>query len=115
MIAHVILFGPRADLAEGNQRELLEALTAAAAQIPSVRRFRVGRRAMHGLPGYEQAMPTTYTFAAIVEFDDLDGLTAYLTHPAHRALGEHFTTSAAHALAYDYQMVEASEAAELIR
>lgn len=112
MIAHVILFSPRADLSEADRRDLLDGLAAAAAQIPTVRRFRVGRRVTHGLPGYEQAMPPTYTFSAIVEFDDMDGLKTYLAHPSHIALGEHFTASAASALAYDYEMVEAADASK---
>ena len=113
MIAHVILFRPRPDLADDARRALLAALTDAAGSIPSVRRFRVGRRVTHGLPGYEQMMRDGYDYAAIVEFDDVGGLTAYLTHPAHAAIGQHFTSSAAASLAYDYEMVDASEAATL--
>jgi hypothetical protein len=114
VIAHVILFTPRADLPASTRADLLHGLAAAAAQIPSVRRFRVGRRATHGLPGYEQAMPITYSFAAIVEFDDMGGLKDYLTHPAHLAIGEHFTASASSALAFDYEMFDAADAAQLL-
>ena len=110
MIAHVILFSPRTDLTADARQDLLDGLAAAAAAIPSVRRFRVGRRVMHGLPGYEQAMSEPYTFAAIVEFDDIDGLKAYLAHQAHSTIGEHFTASAARALAYDYEIVDAADA-----
>jgi hypothetical protein len=114
VIAHVILFSPREDLSTGARTDLLNDLAVAAARIPSVRRFRVGRRATHGLPGYEQVMPGTYTFAAIVEFNDMDGLKEYLAHPAHVAIGEHFTTSAASALAFDYEMVDAADASRLL-
>lgn len=114
MIAHVILFSPRPGLSETARRDLLDGLAAAAAQIPSVRRFRIGRRVTHGLPGYEQAMADLYSFSAIVEFDDMEGLKSYLGHPAHIAIGEHFTASAATALAYDFEMVEAAEAPDLI-
>lgn len=113
MIAHIILFQPRADLSSDARRALLESLTAAASGIPAVRRFRVGRRITHGLPGYEQMMRDPYEYAAIIEFDDVDALRAYLAHPAHLAVGEHFTSSAAAALAYDYEMADAADAAAL--
>ena len=80
MIAHVILFTPRAELPDAARQDLLADLATAAATIPSVRRFRVGARVKHGLPGYEQVMATNYAYAAIIEFDDLDGLKAYLAH-----------------------------------
>jgi hypothetical protein len=114
VIAHVVLFRPRADLTDVARRDLLEGLAAAAAEIPSVRRFHAGRRVLHGLPGYEQAMAEAFDYAAIVEFDDREGLVAYLIHPAHLRIGEHFTASAEAALAYDYEMVSASDAARLV-
>jgi hypothetical protein len=33
-----------------------------------------------------------------------------LKHPAHQAIGRHFTASAEHALAYDYEMTDVGEA-----
>lgn len=113
MIVHVILFSPRADLSESHRLELLDGLAAASKGVPSIRRFRVGRRVRHGLPGYEQTMHEDYEFAAIVEFDDVDGLKAYLAHPLHTGIGQHFTSSASSSLAYDYVMVEAGEESEI--
>ena len=106
MIVHVVLFSPKPDLSESDRRALLDALTGAAKGIPSIRRFRVGKRVRHSLPGYEQMMRDDYEFAVIIEFDDLAGLKAYLQHPAHAAVGRHFYTSAAKALAYDYEVSE---------
>ena len=54
-----------------------------------------------------------YEFAAIVEFENVDGLKTYLAHPSHAVIGQHFTTSASKALAYDYAIVDADEAGEL--
>ena len=51
-------------------------------------------------------MGAGFEYSAIVEFEDVAGLKAYLTHPAHAAIGEYFTTAAADALAFDYEMVE---------
>jgi hypothetical protein len=114
MIVHVILFQPRPDLSDDARGELMGALTHATDAIPSVRRFRVGRRVTHGLPGYEQMMRDPYEYAAIAEFDDMDGLKAYLAHPSHTDMGRHFTESAARSLAYDYEMVDARDAASLV-
>jgi hypothetical protein len=106
VIAHVILFRPRADLSADARQGILEGLTAAATAIPSIRGLRVGRRVRHGRPGYEQAMREDFEYAVILEFDDLEGLTGYLSHPQHAALGEHFTQASAAALAYDFEMVD---------
>ena len=113
MIAHVILFQPRPHLTEDERYSLLAALETAAREAPSVRSCRIGRRVKHGLPGYEQVMPE-FDFAAVIEFDDVDGLRAYLQHPAHEAVGKHFSASASAALAYDYEMWNLADAAKLV-
>ena len=114
MIAHVVLFAPKPDLTETNRQAVLEGLVAAASEIPSIRRFRVGRRVRHGLPGYEQAMRTDFEYVVMIEFDDEAGLRSYLQHPSHSAVGRHFTTSSVAALAYDYEIVDPSDAKRLL-
>jgi hypothetical protein len=114
MIAHVILFKPRADLPSSERAALLGSLSRSASEIPGILRFRVGRRIRHGLPGYEGAMRESYEYAAIIEVEDLAALKAYLAHPAHAEFGRHFTDSAAAALAYDYELVDAAEAGSLV-
>jgi hypothetical protein len=104
MVVHVVLFQPRVGLDASTRDALMDDLRAAAREIPSIRGFRVGRRIRHSLPGYEQAMIQSYDYALIAEFDDREGLVAYLQHPAHHAIGRHFTASAERALAYDYAM-----------
>lgn len=106
MIMHVVLFRPRADLTDADRQQLLDDLTAAVAAIPAIRRLRLGRRIVHGLPGYEQAMYEDFEYAALVEFDDVAGLRAYLAHPSHAAVGRHFSASSAAALAYDYELID---------
>ena len=106
MIVHVVLFSPRSDLSLTDRAAVLDSLTKAAREIPSIRRLRVGKRTRHGLPGYEQAMRDDYEYAVFIEFDDVAGLKAYLQHPSHAAAGQHFTASAAKALAYDYETDE---------
>ena len=103
MLAHVVVFRPKAGLSDDDRRGLADALSTAIQEIPSVRRARVGMRITHGRP-YEQLMRTDYTHAAILEFDDLDGLQAYLLHPAHDALAARFFTSFEEGLFYDYEL-----------
>jgi hypothetical protein len=114
MIAHVVLFSPKGDLAPAGRRDLLASLVQASADIPSIRRFRVGRRVKHGVPGYEQLMGDDYEFAAIIEFDGVEGLKAYLAHPSHADIGRHFTASASRSLAYDYTLVDSLDALQLL-
>ncbi|MBI1873495.1 MAG: Dabb family protein [Acidobacteria bacterium] len=105
MIFHVVLFRPRPDLTDTERGAFVDALERAASQIPQVRRFSVGHRVTHGR-GYEAAMPQDFEYAAVVEFDDLAGLKAYLDHPAHAELGDRFSSSLAAGLVYDYEMRE---------
>ena len=109
MIAHIVLFEPKPDLTETDRQQLLDGLRAAAREIPSVRRLRYGRRVRHGLPGYEQMMRDEYSFAALIEFETLEDLRAYLAHPAHALIGRHFMESSVRALAYDYSLLDAAD------
>jgi hypothetical protein len=103
MIAHVVLLQPKPDLTEAQRAEALETIRESAAGIPQIRRFRLGRRVKHGLPGYEQLMAHDFEFALIVEVDDVEALKRYLQAPAHVALAGLFYTATAAALAYDYE------------
>lgn len=103
MVFHIVLFRPRADLTDTARREVIEALRSALAAIPSIRRFSLGRRVKHGA-GYEALMSVSLDYAAVIEFDDLDGLKAYLEHPAHRALGTRFVQSLESSAIFDYEM-----------
>jgi hypothetical protein len=103
VIAHIVLLQPRPDLTEQQRNDALEMLTGSAASVPEIRRFQIGRRVKHGLPGYEQLMPHDFEFALIVEFDDVDALKRYLQAPAHEAMGNLFYSATTAALAYDFQ------------
>ena len=103
MIAHVVLFQPRADLPAAARDELDRALRHAIDAIPSIRRVTLGRRIRSG-GAYEAVMTVDYGFLAIFEFDDDRGLREYLEHPAHHALGRLFYTTSAAALAYDFAL-----------
>jgi hypothetical protein len=105
MITHVVLFRPRPGLTAHERAELVAILRHAIQSIPSIRGARVGRRVTHGRP-YEQAMPVDYEFAALLEFDDLAGLKAYLEHPAHERLATRFFNTVDETLVYDFELAE---------
>ena len=105
VITHVVLLRPRADLPATERAGLAEALRVAIETIPSIRRARIGRRVRFGR-GYEELMRTDYEFVALLDFDDLDGLKAYLDHPAHEALAARFFQVLDDALMYDYDVEE---------
>ncbi|MEX2272273.1 MAG: Dabb family protein [Vicinamibacterales bacterium] len=102
MIAHVILFRPKADLAAGEREAFFDAMRAAHRQIPQIRRFVVGSRIVKGRP-YD-ALARDFPFFALLEFDSAADLDAYLTHPAHAELGDRFYRTSEAAEAYDFAL-----------
>ena len=103
MFSHIILMKPRADLSPAERAALIDAFERAVRDIPTVRAVRVGRRVVHGA-GYEQLARDAADYLAVVDFDDLAGLQAYLRHPAHEALGARFNQSLQSALVYDFEV-----------
>jgi hypothetical protein len=93
---------PRADLSPIERAALIDAFERVVRDIPSVRAVRVGRRVVHGA-GYEQLAADTADYLAVIDFDDLAGLQAYLRHPAHEELGVRFNQSLQSALVYDFE------------
>ena len=103
MVSHVVLMKPRADLTAAERDALLAAFERAIREIPTVRGVRVGRRVIHGA-GYEARVPDAADYFVVLDFDDLDGLQAYLRHPAHEELGARFNQSLSSALIYDFEV-----------
>ncbi len=101
MVLHVVLFRPRKDATDADRQAMLAALETAAKEIPEVRTFYVGSRIAHGAR-YEPLMTEDFPFAAIVGFDGMEGLKAYLAHPKHERLGELFYRLQEAALVFDY-------------
>ena len=114
MITHLVMFRPGASVAGESRRAILESVRKMVSGSPTIRRCSVGRRIRHGLAGYEQAMREDYEYALLLEFDDVEGLTAYLTSAAHTAVGKLFTSAASASLAYDYEVTDLGEADRLL-
>jgi hypothetical protein len=102
MISHLVLMKPRPDLTADERQAFMDAFERALTEIPGVRGVRVGDRVLHGA-GYEQSAPAM-EYIAVIDFDDLEDLQAYLRHPAHEQLGACFRQSLSAALVYDFQV-----------
>ena len=114
MVTHLVLLKPRPDLSPGDRERLVAAFERALAEIPTVRNVHVGERVTHGA-AYEARMPDTADFLVMIDFDDADGLAAYLRHPAHETLGTCFSELLAGALVYDFEDVGLDRLRDLAR
>ena len=103
MLTHIVLMKPRPDLSADARQALVDAFERAIRDIPTVRGVRIGRRVTHGA-GYEQTSPDMADYLAVIDFDDLAGLQAYLRHPAHAELGARFGQSLSGAMVYDFEV-----------
>jgi Stress responsive A/B Barrel Domain len=104
MIVHLVLFTPRADLADADRQAFAGALDEALTRIPSIRRFQIGRRVLVGA-AYEQSAGEGFEYCGIFEFDDRAGLDAYLAHTGHAELGRLFHVTSARTLVHDFETV----------
>lgn len=110
MVAHVVLFTPKATLSAGARAEFVRVLEAALTGIPDIAGVRLGRRFAAGR-AYD-ALGPAYEYVAILEFASHEALDRYLTHPAHIALGAAFYDSLDRAVAADYTLVDDVRALE---
>jgi Stress responsive A/B Barrel Domain len=113
MIAHVILFKPRKDVSAADRTAFGDAILRARREIPGIRHFSLGRRVLREA-GYAQAMPEDFSYAAIIEFDDLAALQAYLNHPVHEPMGALFWKTTEATLVYDYELTDASNVSDVL-
>lgn len=107
MIAHVVLFRPKAGLADSDRARIVDALREAHARIAQIRRFRVGTRLLAG-KAYD-ALARDFPYLVMLEFDTREDLETYLTHPAHDALALSFHQASDAAEAYDYRIADAPD------
>jgi Stress responsive A/B Barrel Domain len=103
LIAHIVLFRLRPEVSLEDRRALIDAWAASLNDIPVIRRARVGRRVRIGR-SYESLTRLDLPYAAVLEFDDLEALRAYLDHPAHEAIATRLFAAIADALIYDFEV-----------
>lgn len=90
MIAHVVLFEPKATITDVDREAFLDTMRVAFQEIPSVQRSLVAKRQLIGA-GYESKVgDQTYSYVSVVEFEGIQDLKAYLEHPLHQRLGQLF-------------------------
>lgn len=90
MIAHVVLFEPKPTTSTAERDGFLDLMRVAFSEIETVRRSFVGLRQKLGI-SYEAVIgDTAYSYASVVEFDDVEGLKTYLEHPLHVKVGQLF-------------------------
>ena len=107
MIAHVVLFNPRADLTAERMRAFTEAMGDCFRSLDHIKRAMVGRR-VEVDPGYARSFgDKTYHFAAVLEFEDKAGLVAYLRHPKHEELGRLFWECCESTVVSEHHMIDA--------
>ena len=110
MTAHIVLFQPKATTSEDDRTAFARQFERACREIPSVRRAVVGKAAAIDA-GYTRSFGEgQYEFAAVLEFDDRDGLIAYLTHPLHRELGRLFWVVCERTAIVEVDLVDATSA-----
>jgi hypothetical protein len=114
MIAHVVLFQPRAGLSAEERESFAASFARALTDIPQVRRARIGERRTLGRI-YDQQNTRDFSHVAILEFDSESDLRGYLDHPAHQELGMRFYQHAEAALVYDFELSEGAGAVEIFR
>lgn len=90
MIAHVVLFEPKATTTEADRESFLDAMKLAFREIPSVDRSLVAKRQPIGASYESKIGDQTYSYVSVVEFKDVHALKAYLEHPLHQQLGQLF-------------------------
>lgn len=89
MIAHIVLFRPKPNLSIARQRLFAQTIRDVLSAIPTIRRANVGKIVSQSpLIGY-----MTYTYAAVLEFDNASGLDQYLSDPSHEKLAQIFWES----------------------
>jgi hypothetical protein len=104
VVAHVVLFTPKATLSADQRAAFVRTLEATFATVPDIARARVGRRRVSDRP-YEQ-LGERYAYLALLEFDSAAALQRYLEHPAHDALATAFYLSLERAEVGDFDLVD---------
>ena len=51
-------------------------------------------------------MPADFAYGAVLEFDSVEHLKAYLDHPMHAQLSRHFWSALENTLVYDFELLE---------
>jgi hypothetical protein len=110
MIAHIVLFEPKADLSQPQKLAFAQSVIETCRSIETVKRISLGRR-VDVDPGYARSLgDSTYKYAAVLEFESADGLVSYLNDPKHEVLGRLFWQYCERALISEVEWIDVGEA-----
>lgn len=76
MIRHVAVFRFVPEFTEEQRDEWIALVRRLPAEIPEIRSMSIGKDVLGG--------PASHEIAIVADFDDLDALSTYSTHPAHQ-------------------------------
>lgn len=96
-IRHIVLWKLAAEDADTralHAEQIAERLLALPAAIPEIVRIEVGPNVAYPA--------TNWDVALVADFDDVEGLDAYQTHPAHQEAGAFIRTLVAERAAVDF-------------
>lgn len=90
MISHIVLFEPRENLSASDFLLFAQQLQVVIRNVPGIRRASIGRSVAIDSGQRRNFGDNTYSFSAVLDFDDAQDLIRYLNHPDHHALGKLF-------------------------
>lgn len=106
MIQHIVLFTPRAALSSDERVAFAKSTLAALRRSETICRFTVGRR-IEIDAGYDRSPgDKSYDYAAVLEFNDRDGLIQYLNSPDHTELGRLFWLACESTVVVEVEVVD---------
>ena len=108
MIAHIVLFKPRAGLTSDQILVFAQQLKKTMAGVETVKRAQVGKRKSLRPEDDREFGDTAYEYSAVIEFADEPGLIEYLNHPLHRELGRLFWENCAKTIVLEVETVDAT-------
>jgi hypothetical protein len=109
VVAHVVLFEPKPGVSDADRRTFLAALREAVSGIDEIRKTTVGRPIRFGVMQEINGGQKTYSYAAVLEFDDKAALGRYLEHPKHDNLRRVFWQLCHSTLIVDLEMSDVEE------
>jgi len=107
MISHIVLFEPKLGLTGEEVMGFAQQLKTVIDSVPTIARASVGRRVTIDSGQARYFGDQTYSFSAVVEFADKNGLIEYLNHPAHRELGRLFWQFCAATIVTEVECIDA--------
>jgi len=83
VIAHIVLLRTKPGMSSEEQGLFAQTFERACRSLPSIRRVRVGLVNVQNSSGHPEIGDKPYEVAAVLEFDDQEGLDRYLKDPGH--------------------------------